>query len=91
MICTILWFAAGAYYKADDANDRMHFDFVSYVCFHQGNAMLGRQIGNMHVLCGELRYAWWAVVVMGTVELASSATVGWGMVAARKKGAYSKI
>ncbi|KAF2266932.1 hypothetical protein CC78DRAFT_566643 [Lojkania enalia] len=91
MICTILWLVAGAYYKSDDANDAMHFNLVSYVCRHQNNEALSMQIGNMHVLCGELRYAWWAVLLMGTVELASSATVGWGMLAARKKVSYSKI
>lgn len=91
MICTLLWFAAGIYYKADDLNDRMHLDFISYVCGHKANPLMRQEVGNMRMLCGELRYAWWAVILMGTIEIMSSATVGWGVLAAKKKGTYSKI
>jgi hypothetical protein len=83
--------ATGAYYKADDLNSRMHMDIVSYVCAHRNNVTLRQGIGNTGAVCGGLRYAWWAVLLVASIELLALATVGWGTMVARKKGVYAKV
>ncbi|RYF48595.1 MAG: hypothetical protein EOO38_09755 [Cytophagaceae bacterium] len=83
--------ATGAYYKADDLNRRMHMDIVSYVCAHRNNVTLRKGIGNTGAICGGLRYAWWAVLLVSSVEMLALATVGWGTMVAKRKGTYAKL
>lgn len=87
----MLWLGVGVWYKRDDWDEESHMDITSYVCRHQHNEALRHELGNMGALCGGLRYAWWAVLVASSIELLSIATVGWGVLVARKNGAYSKI
>jgi len=53
--------------------------------------LLREVLGDMGLLCGGLRYVWWAGVLANSAELLSVATAGWGMVRMRKRGGYAKV
>jgi hypothetical protein len=71
-------------------NAKEHMDITSYACAHKKFPILKAAVGNMEIMCGELRYAWWAVTMVGVLELASLATVGWSVMAMRK-GSYVRM
>ena len=79
------------WYKSDDWNKDMNMDITSYVCRHRNYKAFEKVLDNMNLLCGALRYAWWAVLLASSVELFSLATVGWGVLVARKRGSYAMI
>ncbi|KAF2787717.1 hypothetical protein K505DRAFT_257088 [Melanomma pulvis-pyrius CBS 109.77] len=83
MIGVALWLGVGAYYKSDDI-------LVSYTCGLSNATKVSKTV-NMRALCIEMRYAWWIILVLGTLELASAGTVSWAMWAAKRKGTYSRI
>ncbi|KAJ3543980.1 hypothetical protein NM208_g3291 [Fusarium decemcellulare] len=87
----ILWVAVGVWYKVDDLNARKHYDMLSYVCARHKSAKLTSKIGNFGALCSQMRYAWWALVVVASLELIAIGTVVWAMWAKRRGGAYSKL
>lgn len=87
----LLYIGVGAWYKSDDWNKEMNMDVTSYVCRHRGNQSLHKVLGNMGLLCGALRYAWWAILFGVSIELFSLATLGWGVMVAKRRGAYAMI
>ena len=84
----ILWLGVGVYYKADDHNAKKKLDMISYVCGSRQDRAIDQEIG---ALCVPMRYVWWAVLIVGVLELATMGTVTWGVIALRRKGTYSKI
>ena len=83
MIGVGLWLGMGAWYKS---NNPLQY----YTCGLRNNKVVGRKV-NMGSLCIELKYAFYVMLVMGIVELLSSLTVSWAMIAARRKAKYSRV
>jgi hypothetical protein len=93
LIGLALWIAAAVLYKIDDMNQDEHYDMLSYTCARRHDEVLDRAIGNLGTLCLQMRYAWWAAVVVGVLEIAAIITVAWGMWSSRRavKGSYTKL
>ncbi|KAF4469862.1 hypothetical protein FALBO_3242 [Fusarium albosuccineum] len=86
-VAIILWVAVGVWYKVDDLNARKHYDMLSYVCARHKSVKLTSKIGNFGALCSQMRYVWWALVVVASLELIAIGTVVWAIWAKRRGGA----
>ncbi|KAL7940644.1 hypothetical protein V8C42DRAFT_349342 [Trichoderma barbatum] len=90
-VAIILWLVAGILYKVDDLNKLKHYDMLSYVCTRTSDETLSRTIGNFSAMCIQMRYAWWAVIAVGLLELIALGTVVWAICAVKRKGIYAEI
>ncbi|KAL6699322.1 hypothetical protein J3F84DRAFT_392800 [Trichoderma pleuroticola] len=68
-VTIILWLAAGLLYKVDDLNELEYYDMLPDVCTRTSDYTLTRT----------MRYAWWAVIVVGVLELTALGTVVWAI------------
>ncbi|KAJ4855581.1 hypothetical protein T069G_08949 [Trichoderma breve] len=90
-IAIILWLTAGILYKVDDLNELEHYDMPSYVCTRTSDDTLTHTVGSFSAMCIQMRYAWWAVVVVGVLELTAPGIVIWAICTPRKRGVYAEI
>ncbi|KAL6797957.1 hypothetical protein J3E68DRAFT_448945 [Trichoderma sp. SZMC 28012] len=84
-IAIILWLTAGILYKVDGLNELEHYDMLSYVCTRTSDDTLTHTAGNFSAMCIQMRYAWWAVVVVGVLELTALGTVIWAICTPRER------
>jgi hypothetical protein len=90
-VCFILWAVVGLYHILDGIKGRAHMDLMVYVCGEEIQPLAVRGLVNARIMCGELRYAWWAVLSMILVEAIVFVTVGWAFCAGRRKGVYIRV
>ncbi|KAH7108984.1 hypothetical protein B0J13DRAFT_534855 [Dactylonectria estremocensis] len=90
-VAIILWLGVGTWYKIGDMNAKKHYDMLSYVCTRHRDSNLTKKVADFGVLCSGMRYSWWAVVAVASLELIAIGTVAWGVWASGRRGAYSKI
>lgn len=94
LICLILvplWIAVGLYHRFDDLKGANPSDLMTYVCSKDLHPLVAQEMGNVRILCQELRYAWWAVLLVAAIELSVVATISWGIVAMKGKGKYVRV
>jgi hypothetical protein len=92
LVLVSLWTAVGLYHRFYDLKGANPSDLMTYVCSNDLHPLVTEEMGNVRILCQELRYAWWAVLLVVAVEVSIVATVSWEMVAMKKtKGRYARV
>jgi hypothetical protein len=87
-----IWTAVGLYRRFSSQVHAPHSsDLTTYVCSADLHPLVLQTMGNARVLCQELRFAWWAVLLVVTVEGAVLGTVAWAVVALRRRGRYARV
>jgi hypothetical protein len=86
-----LWIAVAVLYKKDDFNPEEKWDMLSFTCGHRHDADLDRAIGNLGSLCIQMRYSWWAALVVAVLEITAVVTLVWGYFVLKQGGAYTKL
>ncbi|KAF2681875.1 hypothetical protein K458DRAFT_433284 [Lentithecium fluviatile CBS 122367] len=91
LICVSLWTAVGFYHRFYDLKGNSPSDVMSYVCGNGLHPLIAKRMGDTRIMCQEMRYAWWAVLLVTAIEVGVVATVGWGVMATSKKGKYVRV
>ncbi|KIX02083.1 uncharacterized protein Z518_08022 [Rhinocladiella mackenziei CBS 650.93] len=86
-----LWIAVAVLYKVDDLNENERYDMLSYTCARRHDATLDQAIGDLGSMCYQMRYAWWAALAVGLLEIVAVGVFLYGLVATRRYRSYTQL